>query len=109
MATPTPTPSAILNEKFRGKKLNISSLDIRLISNALSYMWLTTNKKIETCTFLTKDTGDTVKLTYRKGEGALFFDLHNENSSDFNFFPILFFIKVKLIFVFKSRILKIKR
>ena len=50
MATPTPTPSATLNEKFRGKKLNISSLDIRLISNALSYVWLTTNKKIETCT-----------------------------------------------------------
>ena len=91
MMTPTPTPSAILNEKFRGKKLNISSLDIRLISNALFYVWLTTNKKIETCTFLTKDTGDTVKLTYRKGEGALFFDLHNENSSDFMVRIVQFF------------------
>jgi hypothetical protein len=77
------TPSTVLNKKLRGKKIDISSHNISLISNALSLVWSIANKKIESCTFLSKDTGDVVKITYRKGE-ALFLDLHNEESlSDF--------------------------
>ena len=96
------TPSTILNEKLRGKKLNISSDKKNLISNALSLVWSITNKKIESCTFLTKNTGDVVKIIYKGGEGSFFFDLHNEDNkellTDFMvriglFFSILSYIK----------------
>src|ERR1043166_10179633 len=95
-------PSTILNEKLRGKKLNISSDKKNLISNALSLVWSITNKKIESCTFLTKNTGDVVKIIYKGGEGSFFFDLHNEDNkellTDFMvriglFFSILSYIK----------------
>src|ERR1043166_8724508 len=39
------TPSTILNEKLRGKKLNISSDKKNLISNALSLVWSITRSE----------------------------------------------------------------
>ena len=77
--------SATLNEKHRGKKLNITNQNKNLISNALSFIWLITNKKIERCTFLMNNTGNAVKIDYKKGEGSLFFDLHNNEKLLSNF------------------------
>ena len=77
--------SAILNEKHRGKKLNITDQNKNLISNALSLIWLITNKKIERCTFITNNIGDAVKIDYKKGKGSLFFDLHNNEKLLSNF------------------------
>src|SRR5215469_14152650 len=73
--------SAQLNSKIRGQKIEFSSdEDENLILIALSLIWLKTNKKIESCIF----EKDRVKISYKKNEGRVYFDLQ-ESLSGFTF------------------------
>ena len=72
--------SSSLNSKIRGKKIEFFSEDENLISIALSLIWLKTNKKIESCIF----EKDRVKISYKKNEGRVYFDLQ-ESLSGFTF------------------------
>jgi hypothetical protein len=72
--------SSFLNSKIRGKKIEFFPEDENLISIALSLIWLKTNKKIESCIF----EKDRVKISYKKNEGRVYFDLQ-ESLSGFTF------------------------
>ena len=71
--------SSCLNSKIRGKKIFLSDDDENLISNALSLVWIKTNKKIQLCFF---EEGR-VKIEYKKNEGRIYIDL--QSLSDFTF------------------------
>ena len=75
------TPSSALNSKIRGRKVEfLSEDDERLITIALSLVWIKTKKKIELCNF----DQDKVRLFYKKNEGRVYFDL-DESLSSFTF------------------------
>ena len=76
------TPSSVLNSKIRGKKIVLPDNDENIISAALSLIWIKSNKKIESCMF----EQDKVKISYKKNEGCVYFDLQEqESSSNFTF------------------------
>lgn len=50
------------------------------ILSALSFIWIKTNKQVETCYF---DQGR-VRMSFKKDEGCVYFDLQ-ESLSDFTF------------------------
>ncbi|CAB4417970.1 unnamed protein product [Rhizophagus irregularis] len=72
------TPSAVFNSKIRGKKIELTKNDNKLISNALSLIWSKTNKKVDICRF----EKDMATVTYLKNEGRLYFDLFDQESQD---------------------------
>jgi hypothetical protein len=75
------TPSSTLNSRIRGKKVKfLSDDDEKLITRALSFVWIKTNKKIEACNF----DQEKVKVSYKKNEGRVYFDL-DESLSSFTF------------------------
>src|SRR3984957_3500539 len=75
------TPSSTLNSRIRGKKVEfLSDDDEKLIIRALSFMLIKTNKKIEACNF----DQEKVKVSYKKNEGRVYFDL-DESLSSFTF------------------------
>src|ERR1700722_14357316 len=75
------TPSSTLNSRIRGKKVEfLSDDDEKLITRALSFVWIKTNKKIEACNF----DQEKVKVSYKKNEGHVYFDL-DESLSSFTF------------------------
>ena len=72
------TPSSTLNSRIRGKKVEfLSSDDEKLITRALSFVWIKTNKKIEACNF----DQEKVRVSYKKNEGRVYFDLDESLSS----------------------------
>ena len=71
------TPSKYLNSKLRGKKIDISNHDKDLIAATLSLIWQKINQKIEFCLF----EDNTVKVSYKKHEGCVYFDLNNNQKS----------------------------
>ncbi|PKY35074.1 hypothetical protein RhiirB3_455420 [Rhizophagus irregularis] len=74
------TPCSVLNSKIRGKKVYLPDDDESLISTALSLVWTKTDKKIDSCTF----EQDRVRMSYKKNEGHIYFDLE-ESLSNFTF------------------------
>ncbi|GBB96233.1 hypothetical protein RclHR1_27070001 [Rhizophagus clarus] len=74
------TPCSVLNSKIRGKKVYLPDDDESLISTALSLVWTKTDKKIDSCTF----EQDRVRMSYKKNEGRIYFDLE-ESLSNFTF------------------------
>ncbi|PKC59689.1 hypothetical protein RhiirA1_469088 [Rhizophagus irregularis] len=74
------TPCSVLNSKIRGKKVYLPDDDESLISTALSLVWTKTDKKIDSCTF----EQDRVRMSYKKNEGCIYFDL-KESLSNFTF------------------------
>ncbi|CAB5185949.1 unnamed protein product [Rhizophagus irregularis] len=74
------TPCSVLNSKICGKKVYLPDDDESLISTALSLVWTKTNKKIDSCTF----EQDRVKMSYKKNESHIYFDLE-ESLSNFTF------------------------
>src|ERR1700722_3087475 len=75
------TPSSTLNSRIRGKKVEfLSDDDEKLITRALSFVWIKTNKKIEACNF----DQEKVKVSYKKNEGRVYFDL-DESLLSFTF------------------------
>jgi hypothetical protein len=75
------TSSSTLNSRIRGKKVEfLSDDDEKLITRALSFVWIKTNKKIEACNF----DQEKVKVSYKKNEGRVYFDL-DESLSSFTF------------------------
>lgn len=72
------TPSAVFNSKIRGKKIELTKNDNKLISNALSLIWSKTNKKVDIYQF----EKDMATVTYLKNEGRLYFDLFDQESQD---------------------------
>ena len=75
------TSSSTLNSRIRGKKVEfLSDDDEKLITRALSFVWIKTNKKIEACNF----DQEKVKVSYKKNEGCVYFDL-DESLSSFTF------------------------
>ena len=64
--------------KILGKRLKFSELDKNLISNALSFIWLKTNKKIEACRF----NENNATVTYINNEGHAYFYLDELLFSD---------------------------
>lgn len=70
------TPSTHFNSKIRGKKIELTGKDNKLVSNALSLIWNKTNKKVDTCRF----EKDMATVTYLKNEGRLYFDLFEQES-----------------------------
>jgi len=79
------TPSA-LNLNIRGRVIELLPEDNDLISIALSIIWKKTNKEVESCNF----DQDKVKLSFKKNEGCVYFDLQ-ESSSDFTFINKVFY------------------
>ncbi|CAB4403359.1 unnamed protein product [Rhizophagus irregularis] len=74
------TPCSVLNSKIRRKKVYLPDDDESLISTALSLVWTKTDKKIDSCTF----EQDRVRMSYKKNEGRIYFDLE-ESLSNFTF------------------------
>jgi hypothetical protein len=58
-----------------GKKIS-SEDDKNLISKALSLIWIKTNKEVESCYF----DKDKVRLTFKKDEKCVYFDLQESLS-----------------------------
>jgi len=54
--------------------------DENLILSALSLIWIKTNKNVESCHF----NQDRVRMSFKKNEGCVYFDLQ-ETLSDFEF------------------------
>jgi len=73
------TPSATFNSKIRGKKIEFAEDEENLISKALSFIWIKTNKKVKSCSF------EKCRATIFFGkEGRAYFDLvDREFLSDF--------------------------
>ena len=72
------TPSSTLNSRIHEKKVEfLSSDDEKLITRALSFVWIKTNKKIEACNF----DQEKVRVSYKKNEGRVYFDLDESLSS----------------------------
>ena len=67
----------IMSKKTREKEIKFSSDDEKLISVALSIIWLTTNKKIESCSF----ESEKVKLSFKRNEECIYFDLQESLSA----------------------------
>ena len=77
------TPSSTFNSKIRGnKKIDLSSENYNLISTALSFIWIKTEKKVESCNF----EQDRVRLSYSKNLGRAYFDLEESNKVYFSLF-----------------------
>src|SRR5579884_2885869 len=74
------TPCSVLNSKIRGKKVYLPDDDESLISTALSLVWTKTDKKVDLCIF----EQDRVRMSYKKNEGRIYFDLE-ESLSNFTF------------------------
>jgi|1185.fasta_scaffold1181972_1 hypothetical protein len=70
------TPSAHFNSKIRGKKIELTDKDNKLVSDALSVIWNKTKKKVDICRF----EKDIVTVSYLKNEGRLYFDLSDQES-----------------------------
>lgn len=69
------TPSNF-NAKIRGKKIEFSSDDEKLISAALSIIWLKTNKEVESCSF----EHEKAMLSFKRNESRIYFDLQESLS-----------------------------
>ncbi|EXX54051.1 hypothetical protein RirG_238200 [Rhizophagus irregularis DAOM 197198w] len=74
------TPCSVLNSKIRGKKVYLPDDDESLISTALSLVWTKVDKKIDSYIF----EQDRVRMSYKKNEGRIYFDLE-ESLSNFTF------------------------
>ena len=85
--------SSAFNSRIRGKKVEFLSEDEeKLISIALSLIWLKPDKKIDSCVF----EKERVRISYKKNEGRVYFDLQ-ESLSGFTFIDK---VNDKLIFSF---------
>src|ERR1700722_9837837 len=91
------TPSSTLNSRIRGKKVEfLSDDDEKLITRALSFVWIKTNKKIKACNF----NQEKVKVSYKKNEGRVYFDL-DESLSSFTFInKVITLFTYSLCFIF---------
>ncbi|PKB97598.1 hypothetical protein RhiirA5_506537 [Rhizophagus irregularis] len=74
------TPCSVLNSKICEKKVYLSDDNESLISTALFLVWTKTDKNIDLCTF----EQDRVRMSYKKNEGHIYFDLE-ESLSNFTF------------------------
>ena len=70
------TPSSYYNSKIRGSKIKLLSEDESLILIALSFIWMKTKKKVEFCHFQE----GRARISYKKNEGRLYFDLQESLS-----------------------------
>ena len=70
MSNEAPTPSSIFNSRVRGKILEFNENDKSLISEALSLIWIKSNKKVDSCLF----EKNRVMLSCNK-VGRIYFDL----------------------------------
>ncbi|UZO24414.1 uncharacterized protein OCT59_016716 [Rhizophagus irregularis] len=74
------TLCSVLNSKICEKKVYLSDDNESLISTALFLVWTKTDKNIDLCTF----EQDRVRMSYKKNEGHIYFDLE-ESLSNFTF------------------------
>ena len=88
------TPSSAFNSKIRGKKIVFSPEDENLISTALSVIWTRTNKNVESCYF----DKDKVRLSFKKNEGRVYFDLQESLSEVIIFVLALFWTILSTFF-----------
>jgi hypothetical protein len=81
------TPSSTFNAKIRDKRLEFTEVDKELISKALSFIWIKTSKKVESCKF----ERNKVTICCSKGEGFAYFDLVDvENKVHYIYIIILY-------------------